>query len=102
MRSRKQALEVASRVDARDGRRLARVSDVDALDPRMRQRTAHESGVRGALAGEVVDVMAVPCDQARVFAAVNLGSDPLGDPPLRSLPPWPSPSSPPTASSSLP
>ena len=66
-------LEVARRVHARDARRLARVGDVDALD--LRKGAADKDGVPDALTREVVDVMAVAGDQARVLAAVDLGSD---------------------------
>src|SRR3989442_15085246 len=90
MRTRELTLEVASGVYTGHARRLARVGDVDALDARVREGTPDKSRVCSALAREVVDVVAVTCDQARVFAAVDLGSDQVRDrhvscPPRR---PW--------------
>src|SRR5207245_8848480 len=72
MRTRELTLEVASGVYAGHARRLARVGDVDALDARVREGTPDKSRVCGALAREVVEVVAVPCGPAAVFAAVWL------------------------------
>src|SRR5439155_17368025 len=94
VRARKLALEVARGVDAHHAGSLARVGDVDALDARVGVRAAHECGERGALAHEIIDVVAVACDQPRIFAAVDLGSDKLADshvscPPPRRWSSWP-------------
>src|SRR5260370_18572088 len=89
MRARELALEVTRRVDTDDPGRLAGVGDVDALDASVRDRAAYERGRRGALACEVVDVVAVTSDEPRIFAAMDLGSDDLGDRHVSSPPPRP-------------
>src|SRR5207244_13507831 len=94
------ALEVTRGVHTGNARGLARVGDIDALDPRVRERTADKRGVRCALPSEVVDVVAVTGDQARVFAPVNLGTDQLADRHLSYPQPRPSPSWPARCSSS--
>ena len=86
MRAGEQALEVARRIDADHAGRLACVGDIDALDACVREWAAHEMGVRGALPREVIDVVAMTGDQARVFAAVDLGTDQLGDRHVSCLP----------------
>ena len=88
------ALEVSCGVHADDARSLRRVGDVDALDARVREGTAHEGRIGGSGAGEVVDEVAVAGDQARVFAPVDLGADKLRDRHVsclrpRRLPSWP-------------
>ncbi len=100
MRAGELALEVARGVDADDAGRLAGVGDVDALDAGVRNGAARERGVRGALADEVVDVVAVAGDEPRVFAAMDLGSDELGDRHLSCPPPRPGSSGPASRSSS--
>ena len=87
MRPGEQALEVARRVDADHARSFACVCDVDALDARVREGAAHEMGVCRALPREVVDVVPMASDETRIFAAVDLGPDQLGDRHVSCLPP---------------
>ena len=87
VRAGKLALEVARRIDAGHAWRLACVGDVDALDARVSVGAAHKCDVCRALAREVIDVMAVPCDQAGIFAAVDLRAYELADRHVSSLPP---------------
>ena len=87
MRAGELALEIARGVDADDAGRLACVRDVDALDARVSDGAAHERCIRGALASEVVDVVAVARDEPRIFATMDLGPNELGDRHVSSLPP---------------
>jgi hypothetical protein len=54
---------------------LARLVDVDAGDPRVRQLAANDEGVQRAVGGGVVDVPAPAGEQRRVLPADNWLTD---------------------------
>ena len=67
--------ELLAGVDRYDAGRLVRLLQVDATDPRVRMRRAHEAGVQGAWDLDVVDVAPVPGEQAPVFLAQERRAD---------------------------
>ena len=56
-----------------------RLGDVDAPDPGVRERAAHEGGVQHAGQGDVVDVAAPAGEDARVLDPLDAGAGEPGD-----------------------
>ena len=72
-------LEVLGREDPQDAGRLLGRLDSDALDPRVRMRAPDHRQMDQAGPRQVIRVAPVSGDESRILAAMDLGSDKLGD-----------------------